>query len=326
MDRRTFMGTLTLGLLAAPLAAEAQQAGKVYRIGVLFGGAPGSDPNAVRGLQEGLRKLGHLENKTILVEYRYADGQLDQLPHLIAELTDLKVDVLVTAGAVVTAVAKRETTALPIVSVTGDPVRAGLVQSLARPGGNITGAAFQSDVSFRGKWFEFARESVPKSSLVGYAWSPDNRSSPSLEEMEALATRLRFRVRPYPMRHGDDIEPAFMAMRKARIDVLIATIDATLMAQRTRIAGLAAAARIPTIFELREFVDAGGLMSYGPSLRDLYRLAATQVDKILKGASPADLPIEQSTKFDLVINLKTAKALGLTIPPSLLLRADEVIE
>jgi len=312
--------------LGAPLLAEAQQAGKVNRVGVLFGGAPRSDPSAVQGLQQGLRELGYLENKTIVFEYRYADGQLDRVPGFIAELINLKVDVLVTAGTRVTAVAKRETTTMPIVCVTGDPVRAGLVQSLARPGGNITGASFAYSAAFSGKWLELVRETVPMTSLVGFIWNPENRSSADLTEMKALAAGLHLHVTPYPVQRTDDIEAAFTAMRKARIGALIADIDATMLAQRARITSLAATGRIPTIFGLREFVDAGGLMSYGPSLRDLYRRAAFQVDKILKGASPADLPIEQSTKFELVINLKTAKTLGLTIPPSLLLRADQVIE
>ena len=325
MDRRRLLLTFLAGL-TVPLTAQAQRAGKVDRVGVLFGGAPGSDPSAIQGLQQGLRELGHLENKTIVIEYRYADGQLDRLPGFIAELINLKMDVLVTAGTRVTAAAKRETTTMPIVCVTGDPVRAGLVQSLARPGANITGASFASSAAFSGKWLELVRETVPKTSLVGFIWNPENRSSANLTEMKALAAGLRLHVTPYPVRRTDDIEAAFTAMRKARIGALIADIDATMLSQRARITSLAAASRIPTIFGLREFVDAGGLMSYGPSLRDLYRRAASQVDKILKGASPADLPIEQSTKFELVINLKTAKALGLTIPPSLLARADQVTE
>ncbi len=322
--RRAFIGTLAGGFLTRVLAVQAQQAGRVYRVGFLFGGAPGADPSAVLGLRQGLHDLGH--SRDILIEDRYAEGHSERLPGLIAELTALRVDVLVTAGAIVTAVAKRETSTLPIVSVTGDPVRAGLVQSLARPGGNITGVSFAYAVGFRGKWFELARQSVPKTSVVGYLWSPDNRSSANLEEIEALAAQVRLRVRPYPVRRADEIEPAFTAMRKARIGALIADVDATLLAQGAQIVSLAAAARIPTIFALRELVDAGGLMSYGPSLRDLYWRAASQVDKILKGQSPADLPIEQSTKLELVINLKTATALGLTIPPSLLARADQVIE
>jgi putative tryptophan/tyrosine transport system substrate-binding protein len=325
IHRRAFVTGLG-ALLAAPLGAWAQQAGKVDRVGVLFGGAPGSDLSAVQGLEQGLRELGQLENKTIVIEYRYADGQLDRVPGFIAELINLKMDVLVTAGTRVTAVAKRETTTMPIVCVTGDPVRAGLVQSLARPGGNITGASFASSTAFSGKWLELAREAVPKASLVGYMWNPENRSSANLTELKALAAGLHLQVTPYAVQRTDDIEAALIAMRKSRIGALIADIDATMLAQRARITSLAATGQIPTIFGLREFVDAGGLMSYGPSLRDLYRRAASQVAKILKGASPTDLPIEQSTKFELVINLKTAKALGLTIPPSLLLRADQIID
>ena len=324
IDRRTFLAGTGAVLLTAPLAGEAQTVGKVYRIGYLGYGGPGSDPSAIAGLRQGLRELGYVENQNIVVEYRYAEDRPDRLAPLIAELTNLKVDVLITQGTAVTAAAKRIAT--PVVSVSGDPVGSGFVQSLARPGGNITGLSLAQGENFSGKWLQLVRETVPKASRVGIIWNPTNRSgATSLREMEALAPGLSLRLSSHPVRSPEDIDAAFATVTRAHVGALIVQTDPLVVSQTAQIVRLAAASGLPTVYGLREFVDAGGLMSYGPSLGDLWRRAATYVDKVLKGAKPADLPIEQPTKFELVINLKTAKALGLTIPPSLLGRADEVI-
>ena len=329
MDRRRFLLTSLAGVLAAPLAAEAQQTAKVPRIGYLWSGPLGSDASETGGLRQGLWELGYVENQNIVIEYRYAEGHADRLPRLIAELTNLKVTLLVTAGTLVTAAAKRGAGTTPVVSVSGDPVGSGLVQSLARPGGTVTGLSFAQGANFSGKWLELIREVAPKATPVGVIWNPANRASEAdVKEMEALAPRLGLRLSSHPVQSPADIDAAFTAVTRAHVGALIIASDPLVSAvtQRTQIVRLGAANRIPTIYGLREFVDSGGLMSYGPNLFDLWRRAAGYVDKILKGAKPGDLPIEQPSKFELVINLRTAKALGLTIPPSLLARADQVIE
>jgi putative ABC transport system substrate-binding protein len=326
MDRRAFIFGIAGGLLAAPLAADAQQGGKFWRIGYLGYGAPGSDPSGIEGLRQGLRELGYVENQNIVVEYRYAEGKPDRLASLIGELIDLKVEILLAQGTAATAAVKRRTTTTPIVTVSNDPVGSGFVQSLARPGGNITGLSFAVGESFSGKWLQLVRETVPKASSVGIIWNPATRWGASLEEMKALAPGLSLRLSSHPVRSREDIDAAFATVTRAHVGALIIQTDPLVVGQTAQIVRLASASGIPTVYGLREFVDAGGLVSYGPSLFDLWRRSATYVDKILKGAKPGDLPIEQPTKFELVINLKTAKALGLTIPPSLLQRADQVIE
>ena len=327
MERRAFIAGAGAVLLAASLVVEAQQAGKVPRIAYVGYGAPGSDPAEVAGLQQGLRALGYIENQNIVIEYRYAGGSPGRLPPLISELTHLKVNLILTQGTAVTAAAQHETETTPIVSVSGDPVSSGFVKSLARPGGNITGLSFALAEDFGGKWLELVRETVPRASRVGIIWNPTNLSgAAAVKEMEALAPGLGLRLSMQPIRSTSDLGSAFAAATRVKVAAIIVMTDPLVSGQPANIVRLAAANRMPTIYGLREFVDAGGLMSYGPNLADLWRRAATYVDKILKGAKPADLPVEQPTKFELVINLKTAKALGLTIPPSLLARADEVIE
>ena len=327
MNRRAFLETLAGGLLAAPLAAEAQQAAKKPRIGYVVYGASGSDPSGIAGLRQGLQELGYVENQNIIIEYRYAEGNPDRLPSLIAELTHLKVDLIVTQGTAVTAVAQHEAGTTPIVLVAADPVRSGFVQSLARPGGNLTGLTVAQAEHFSEKWLELVKDTVPKASRVGIIWNPTNPIlGASLREMQTVAPGLGLRLSSQPVRSAADIDAAFAAMTRAKVAAVIVQTDPLVVERTAQILRLAAAHRVPTIYGLREFVDAGGLMSYGPNLADLWRRAATFVDKILRGAKPGDLPVEQPTKFELVINLKTAKALGLTIPPSLLLRADQVIE
>jgi putative tryptophan/tyrosine transport system substrate-binding protein len=317
---------LVLGLLS-PLAPQAQQSGKVHRVGYLGYDAPGSDPSGIAGLRQGLRELGYLESRNIVIEYRFAEDRPDRLPGLITELTNLKVGVLITQGAAVTAAAQKATTTMPIVSVSADPLGLGFVESLAHPGGNITGLSLAQSEDFSGKWLELIRDSLPKASRVGIIWNPANRSlADSLKQMELLAPRFGLQLSSHTVRSAADIDAAFAAVSRAHIAALIVQTDPLVVSQKSRLVGLATAGRIPTFYGIREFVDAGGLMSYGPSLFDIWRRAATYVDRILKGSKPADLPVEQPTKFELVINLKTAKALGLTIPQSLLLRADEIIQ
>jgi ABC-type uncharacterized transport system substrate-binding protein len=325
MDRRAFVTGLG-AVLVAPLAAEAQQT-QNPRIGYLWSGKRGSDPVETGGLLQGLRELGYTEGRNIVIEYRYAEDQLDRLPGLIAELTTLKVAVLVSVGTPVTAAAKREAGETPVVSVSSDPVGLGFVRSLARPGGTLTGLSTGPEADFCGKWVELVKELVPKASRVGIIWNPVNQSSsPVVKKIEVLAPPLGLQLTPQPVQESVDIDAAFTTLVRDRVAALIIVTDPFLAAHRAQILRLAAASHIATVAGVRYFVEPGGLMYYGPNFFDLFRRAAYFVDKILKGAKPADLPIEQPTKFELVINLKTAKALGLTIPQSLLLRADQVIE
>jgi putative ABC transport system substrate-binding protein len=326
MDRRRFLVTSLAGAVAAPLAGAAQPAAKIPRLGHVFLGTSGSDPAAIEGLRQGLRERGSIENPNIVIEYRYADGNADRLPRLIAELTDHKIDVLVTQGTAATAAAKQAPTTTPVVFVALDPVGSGLVQSLARPGGNITGLSFAHGENFSGKWLALVRDATPRVTRVGIILNPDNRANLAhVREMETLAPGLGPRLSSHRVRTPEDMDVVFAALTKERVGALIVETDPTTITLRRQIVRLATVNRLPTIYGVREFVEAGGLMSYGANLFALWRRAAFYVDRILKGSKPAELPVEQSTKFELVINLKTAKALGLTIPPSLLLRADQVI-
>jgi putative ABC transport system substrate-binding protein len=322
--RAALGAALALALLAAPLAAEAQPPGRVPRIGLLRAGSP-PDPY-VEVFRQGLRELGYVESQSIGIDVRYARGDPDQLVALAAELVRLKVDVLVTSGLPAIVAAKHATTALPIVfaAASGDPVADGIVISLARPGGNITGLTV-GPPELEGKRLELLKQAFPGLSRVAALVNP--ASVPlKLRMVETAARKLGVVLQVLEVREPGEFEGAFAAMRKGRADALIVLSDALFTNQRTRIVGLAAKSRLPAVYDVRQFPESGGLMSYGPSISDLYRRAAIYVDKILKGAKPADLPIEQPTKFELVINLKTARALGLTIPQSLLLRADEVIQ
>jgi putative ABC transport system substrate-binding protein len=320
--------TLALGLLAAPLAAEAQQAGKVPRIGYLSAGSPSGVPHLLEAFRQGLRELGWVEGQNIVIDYRYAEGRFDRLPDLAAELVRLKVDVIVAAATATSVAAKNATSTIPIVMIgVYDPVERGLVASLARPGGKITGLTFYTGPELVGKYLELLKEVVPKVSRVAVLWNPANPGHAAvLKEAEGAARALGVRLQTLEARVPQEIDSAFEAMIRERADALLVLPDPMPVTHRARIADLAAKTRLPTMFGYREHVDASGLMSYGVSLPDLWRRSATYVDKILKGAKPADLPVEQPTKFELVINLKTAKALGLTIPPSIRIRADQVIE
>ena len=313
-----------LGL--APLAAEAQ-AGKMYRIAFLGAGSAQSEAYEVDALRAGLHDLGYLEGKNIVIEYRWAEGKYDRLPDLAAELVRLKVDVIVTGGTQSTQAAMKATTTIPIVMVgTGDPLRSGLVASLARPGGNVTGST-QLGAEVAGKRLQILKDIVPNVSRVAFLWNRANVSHmPYFNELQAAARGLRLTLQSVEVQEPHEFEKAFAGMMRERPDALIVTADGTHQLRQAWIVDFAAKRRLPVMYQLKEYVEAGGLMSYGTSITDIYRHAAIYVDKILKGAKPADLPVEQPTKFDLVINLKTAKALGLTIPQSVLLRADQVIE
>jgi putative ABC transport system substrate-binding protein len=327
MDRRVFIGTLTGGLLAAPLAAEAQQAGRVPRVGFLSAGSRSdSVQRVVDEFRQGLRELGYVEGQTIAIEYRWAEGKEERLPDLASELVHLKVDVIVATIAAAVRAAKHATKAIPIVMVVNDPVAAGFVASVARPGGNITGLSMMSP-EVVGKQLELLTQVVPKISRVAVLANPANPGNAAqLRQAEVVARALGMRLQPLEAHSPSEIDRAFAAMTRERAGALLVLLDPILAREREQIADLAAKGHLPAMYALRLHVEVGGLIAYGANIFDLYRRTAIYVDKILKGAKPGDLPVEQPTKFELVINLKTAKALGLTIPPSLLQRADEVIQ
>ena len=322
--------SFTLLLIAAALGAvvaEAQQPAKVWRIGVLVSTSPSLTASRDEALRQGLRELGYVEGHNIIMEYRYAEGKLDRLPNLAADLVRLKVDVIVTGGTRVTAAAKQATSTIPIVvGGAGDLVRAGLIGSLSSPGGNVTGVSRLSP-DFIGKRLELLKEAIPKPIRVAALLNPDNPGyGPSLREIEVAARALGITLQSLAVRSPNDFESAFGAAAKGRADALFVMADALFNSYLTRIVELAAKNRLPAMYDRSDFVEAGGLMSYGVNLADLSRRAAYYVDQILKGAKPADLPVEQPTKFELVINLKAAKQIGLTIPPEVLARADKVIK
>src|ERR1700730_16153042 len=328
MERRTFLGVITGGLLAAPLAAEAQPAGKVPRIGFLSVTSPSDRPPLLDAFRQGLRELGWVEGQNIVIDYRYAEDRVDRLPGLAAELVRLKVDLIVSWGTQGVTAAKDATETIPVVMIAvRDPVGTGLIASLVRPGGNVTGVSGYAGLEIVAKQLVLLKETVPKIRRVAILSNPANAYHQlAIREVNVAARSLGVQLQLLEARGPNEFDGAFAAMAKERVGALLVLSDAVLNSHRTRLADLAARSRLPAAYGVRESVEAGGLMSYGPSFLDLFRRAATYVDKILKGARPGDLPVEQPTKFELVINLKTAKALGLTIPPSLLQRADQVIE
>jgi putative tryptophan/tyrosine transport system substrate-binding protein len=324
LKRRNFIALLGGAAAAWPLAAHPQPAGKTPTIGFL-----GADPAGWRPWTDAfvgqLRKLGWIEGRTIAIEYRWSEGRPERATEIAAEFVRLKVDVIVTSGTAAPTV-KQATAVIPIVfAIAIDPVGGGLIASLARPGGNVTGLSVQQ-TDIAGKRLELLREVVPRLRRVaimvdvGFA-----QGVLEMGEVEATARTLGLEVTPLEIRRAEDIAAAFTAL-KAQADALYVVVNALVSTNRTRIITLALGARLPTIFNTRDFVQVGGLMSYGPNYSDLFRRAAEYVDKILRGTKPGDIPVEQPTKFDLVLNLTTAKALGLAIPESFLLRADEVIE
>ena len=323
MDRRRFLLTSLAGALAVPVAAEGQQAGKVYRIGFLSQGQP---PKAfLEALQQGLRELGYAEGRNLVWEFRSTDGSLDQLPQFAEDLVRLKVDVILARASSGAMAAKRATTSIPIVFfAVYAPVEIGLVPNLGHPGGNITGVAVNAS-DMAGKRVQLLKELVPTLKRVAILSHPSHPTNAvQLQGAQAAARTLGVHLRAVSVRSADDFAPALNALRG--IEGVLNADTPLFVTHRTRLVDAVAASRLPAIYPARVYVEAGGLMSYGPNLPDVWRRAAAYVDKILKGAKPGDLPVEQPTEFELVINLKTAKALGLTIPPSVLLRADQVIE
>jgi putative tryptophan/tyrosine transport system substrate-binding protein len=320
---------LILSLLVAPLAVDAQPTKQVPRVGYL---SPGSSSDPVRlrrfeAFRQGLRELGYVEGQTIALEPRWAEGKYEQYPALAADLVRVQADVIVAVGGAATQAVQQATRTIPIVmSAVIDPVGSGLVPSLARPGGNVTGLSLMGS-DLVGKQLEMLKEVVPKVSQVALLWNPDNPgSAPQLHEAEMAARAVAVRLQALEARSPQEIDGAFAALTREQAGALMILNDAILLNQRKQIADLAAQSRLPSVSGNREYAEAGGLIVYSADFLDLERRAATFVDKLLKGAKPGDLPVEQPTKFQLILNLKTAQALGLTFPPMLLFQADEVIK
>jgi putative ABC transport system substrate-binding protein len=317
-------------MLALARTSGAEQAGKAKRIGVLGDTSPAAESRGSgdAAFRDGLRELGYVEGRNVTLEYRYADGKREALPGLAADLVRSRVDVIVALGPAAAQAAKSATTTIPVVFVgSGDPIAEGLVSSLARPGGNVTGLAIIAGVDIVGKRLELLKEIVPGVTLVAMLWNPTNPSHvATLKEVPGFARSLRVEITAMAARGPEDFGGAFAAMRKSRVGGLLVLADGLYALHAERLTSLSLEGRLPTVYGNGSLVKAGGLMAYQADFVPLFRRSATLVDKILKGAKPADIPVEQLTKVELTINLKTAKALGLTIPPSLLLRADEIIQ
>jgi putative ABC transport system substrate-binding protein len=326
MRRREFITLLGGAAAAWPLAARAQQSGNVPTIGFLGANTPAAQSQWTAAFVQRLRELGWIENRTVAIEYRWAEGRSERYAEVAAEFVRLKVDAILTHATQATIAAKRATSVIPIVfAVAGDPVGTGLVASLGRPGGNATGLSLQQ-TDTAAKRLELLREVVPRLRTLAILANVGNPGTvPEIGEVLAAARTLGIEAATSELRRANDIVPAFEALA-GRADALYISADPLVLTNATRINTLALGARLPTIYVSKEYVQAGGLLSYGPNYPDLYRRAAEHIDKILRGAKPADIPVEQPTKFDLVINLITAKALGIDVPPMLLARADEVIE
>ena len=325
MNRRAFV-VGAVGILATPRATRAQQAGKIYRIGFLWD-SPAVWPHALAAFRQGLRERGWIEGQNVIVEYRWAEGKFDRLPAMAEELARLKVDVIVAPTSIYTAAAKRATSSIPIVFAShADPVASGHVENLARPGGNATGTTIIMSETMA-KSMELLKATVPGLTRVAVISDPATPSHrPALKAVEEAGRILNQRVQSLSVRSVTEFDGAFSSAVQERAGAVLVLSTPLYIGAAKRLAELAVVHKIPTMFGPREHVEVGGLLSYSPDRADLYRRAAGYVDKILRGAKPAEMPVEQATKFELVINLKTAKALGLTIPPSLLLRADQVIE
>jgi putative tryptophan/tyrosine transport system substrate-binding protein len=326
MTTMTLLVALTFSLLVAPLVAKAQPAPHLWRIAFLGAESPATSQHFLDAFRQGLRDLGYVEGQNIAIEPRWAEGRNERFPDLVAELVRLKVDVLLAISTPAALAAKQGTQTTPIVFIASEPFGSGIVASLARPGGNITGLSFAFGEEFAGKWLELLREAIPHASQVGILWNPANPANVGyLKTLQGSAQRLGVTLQPQEVQEPSQFESAFAAMATAQAQALIVFPDPLTVRYRDQVVELAAKGRLPAMYGFREFVDAGGLMAYGSNVSYICRRAAVYVDKILKGAKPGDLPVEQPTKFELVINLKTAQALGLTLPPSLLFQADEVI-
>jgi len=327
MKRRAFVSAVGMSVLAAPLRLAAQQPQRVPRVGYLFSFTPAEARHLWEACRQGLRELGYVEGQNIVLEPRWADGRHERLPELAADLVRLKVDVIVSSATPASRAAKAATSSIPIVIVAvGEPVKVGLVASLARPGGNVTGLSLLT-TELSGKRLELLAQVVRNMHRVAILMNPDNPiSTVFLEETRVAAQKLRVQLQLLEARNPGDMERVFDAAAGERAAGLIVFDDPVIWSYRKQVVALAAKRRLPVVYGYRDFVDDGGLMSYGPDRVDHYRRTAVYVDKILRGAKPADLPVEQPTKFELVINVKTAKALGLAIPQSLLVRADQIIQ
>jgi putative ABC transport system substrate-binding protein len=325
-NRRKLIVALGSGALLAPFCSFAQQQGKVWRIGFLGPGSASNTATRVEALRAGLRDLGYVEGKNILIEFRWAENKIDRLPELAAELVRLKVDLLVTVATTGTRALKQATTTIPIVmALSGDAVAMGLIANLARPGGNITGSTF-FDPELMAKRIELIKETLPRMANVAVLVNSDNPMTGPLLQVAGLAAgALKIGLQQFEARGPKEFEGAFAAMEKKRVDAVVISNDATFITNAKAIADLATKHRLPSI-GFSELAEAGSLMGYAPNFLELWHRAAYFVDKILKGTKPADIPVEQPTKFELVINMKTAKALGIKIPPSIMVRADKVIE
>ena len=329
MHRRAFLSTVAGGLLAAPLVAEGQQAGKVWRIGIL---SPSTTPSETARrqspLMQKLAELGYVENQNLIVEYRAAEGKIDRLPDLAVELVQMKVDAIFTTSSPGVQAARTATNVIPIVFTgVNDPVGLGLVASLARPGGNVTGVSTLIGGDLVAKQLQLLKEVIPRLSRIAILWNPTNPgSTAAMKDTEVVAPSLGVKIVPVAVGAPSDLNSAFSTIVRERAEALAVHPTTPMWEQRTQILGFAVKNRLPALSFAREFAQAGALMTYGPDLADHVRLAAVYLDKIFKGARPADLPVLQPTKFELVINLKTAKTLGLTIPPGMLAIADDVIE
>jgi putative ABC transport system substrate-binding protein len=329
MDRRTFLGTLTIGLFAAPLVAEAQQPDRVRRLGLLLPYVQ-SDPQAqarVNAFTAALQERGWTDGRNVRLEFRYTEGQPDRLPALAADLARQSVDAIVTAGTESTDAARKATKTIPIVmAAVGDPIAAGFIASLARPGANITGASLLA-TELTAKRLQLLKEILPALTRVAVFWSAANASVvQKLKQIQAAAPQFGVQLHPFELRAPDDLDKGFESAVQFGAQAVMTTEDAIQISYRARVVELGKQHKMPVASEFAEFAQAGALISFGPSILEQFRDAASYVDKLFKGAKPGDLPVEQATRFELVINLKTAKALGLTIPQSVLLRADQVIE
>ena len=323
LKQRVIQIGLAAMLVSLSLPVGAQQAMKVPRIGILFIG--GRDQPHLEAFKQGLRERGYTEGKNIVLDYRYAEGNNDRLPQLATELIRDKVDVIVTTASVSAVAARRATKTIPIVMTTGNPLESGLAASLAKPGGNVTGlTVLSADLS--GKRVELLTEAFPKTTRIAALQSPqDFEAGAGYKETQEAAKAFSLRLHPVEVQSANDFEPAFAQMNKARETALLVILSPMITFNSRRIVELALKYRLPGMYPTKQFAEEGGLMAYGPVIADLYRRAAIYVDKILKGANPAELPVEQPIKFELVINLQTAKQIGVTIPPSVLTRADRVI-